>query len=235
SRSYRRRMRPMADSSAPSKPIQSLAIVVNALPPYRIHFHQRIAREMPELKLWTVGTHEEADQPWKLAPPAEINIVQFGPGESVTRQTHSRQLWHEWKKGGKIIDWIKRENIGAVLVNGYNDAGRLRILRWCAHNQVPVMLFGDSNIRGDRTRGPKRALKRLALKRILSWCDAVLACGNLGREYFLNYGAAAQRIFLTPYEPDYEAIESIEAESIKAAAQRFGLAEERRRIVFSGR
>jgi glycosyltransferase involved in cell wall biosynthesis len=216
-------------------PIRSLAIVVNALPPYRVHFHQRVAREMPEVKLWTVATHENADQPWNLALPPEINVVQFGPGESVTKQTHSSFACHEWKKGARIIEWIKKERVEAVLLNGYNDAARLRILRWCARHHVPVLVWGDNNIRNDFATGLKAMLKRRIVKRMLRWCDAVLACGSLGKEFFMKYGAPAERIFFSPVEPDYELIERIDPSAIDAAAKQFGLSRDRRRIVYSGR
>jgi glycosyltransferase involved in cell wall biosynthesis len=228
-------MSKMADSPAPTKPIQSLAIIVNALPPYRVHFHQRIAREMGEIKLWTVCTHEEMDQAWKYAPPAEINAVQFGPGESVIRQTHSKLAWHEWKKGGKIIEWMKKEQVGAVLLNGYNDAARLRVLRWCRRHGVPVLVWGDNNSRSDLATGAKAMLKRRIVKRILARCDAVLACGTLGREFFMKYGVKGEQIFLSPLEPDYGTIERLQPSAIEAAAEQFGLRRDRRRIVYSGR
>src|SRR4051812_31345203 len=182
-------MNTMANSAGQTKPIRSLEIVVNALPPYRVHFHQRIAREMPEVKLWTIATHEGADQPWAYAPPAEINVVQFGAGESVTRQSDLKLTWHEWKKGGRIIQWLKRESVSCVLVNGYNDAARMRILRWCHRNKVPVMLFADSNIRGDRARGFRARIKQKVLSNVLDNLDAVLVCGSLGRDFYLKYGA----------------------------------------------
>jgi glycosyltransferase involved in cell wall biosynthesis len=225
----------MPDSPTPLNLVRSLAIVVNSLPPYRVHFHRRVAREMPEVKLWTVATHENADQPWAYAPPAEINVVQFGPSESVTRQTTSARGWHEWKKGGRIIDWLKKEQVGAVLLNGYNDAARLRILRWCAKHDVPVLIWGDNNIRCDFATGVKATVKRRVLRKILAWCDAVLACGSLGREFFIKYGMPAERIFLSPLEPDYQQIERVEQSTIDAAAERFALARDHRRIVYSGR
>jgi len=228
-------MSKMADSSAPTKPIQSLAIIVNALPPYRVHFHQRIAREMPGIKLWTVRTHEEADQPWSYTLPPEINTVQFGPGESVTQQTRGKRAWHEWKKGGKMIEWLKSERVGAVLLNGYNDTARLRVLRWCARHDTPVLVWGDNNIRGDFATGLKGIVKRPILRRILRWCDAILACGSLGREFFAKYGVPNERIFLSPLEPNYQQIERLDQSTIDAAAKRFGLAPDRRRIVYSGR
>src|SRR5437868_871620 len=231
-----RNMPPPPDPTpTPPNPIRSLAIIVNALPPYRVHFHQRIAREMPEVKLWTVATHEGADQPWAYAPPAEINVVQFGPGESVTRQSDWKRAFHEWKKGGRIIDWLKKEKIEAVVVNGYNDAGRMRILKWCKRHGVPVMMFADSNIRGDGVHGFRALLKRRMMKRVLRLLDAILVCGSLGKEYFLKYGADERRFFFTPYEPDYDAIENLNEQSIRSVAGKFGLSEQRRRIVFTGR
>jgi glycosyltransferase involved in cell wall biosynthesis len=219
----------------PSNPIRSLAIIVNALPPYRVHFHQRIAREMPEMKLWTVATHEAADQPWAYAPPAEINVMQFGPGESVTRQSDLKLALHEWKKGGRIIEWLAKENVQAVVVNGYNDAARMRILRWCHRNGIPVMVFGDSNVRGDRAAGFRAVLKRRMMKRVLRLLDGILVCGSLGQEYFLKYGADERRIFFTPYEPDYQAIERVDRQAMDAAARKYDLAPGRKRIVFAAR
>ena len=218
-----------------SNPIRSLAIIVNALPPYRVHFHQRIAREMPEVKLWTLATHESADQPWAYAPPPEINVVQFGPGESVMRQSDWKRALHEWKKGGRIIEWLKKENVEAVVVNGYNDAARMRILKWCKRNGVRVMLFADSNVRGDRAVGFRALLKRRLMKRVLGYLDAVLVCGSLGKEYFVKYGADERRIYFTPYEPDYDAIANLDQKFIESVAEKFGLGEQRRRIVFTGR
>src|SRR6185436_17787862 len=225
----------MPPPPTPSNPIRSLAIIVNALPPYRVHFHQRIAREMPEVKLWTLATHESADQPWAYAPPTEINVVQFGPGESVMRQSDWKRALHEWKKGGRIIEWLKKENVEAVVVNGYNDAARMRILKWCKGNGVRVMLFADSNVRGDRAVGFRALLKRRLMKRVLGYLDAVLVCGSLGKEYFVKYGADERRIYFTPYEPDYDAIANLDQKFIESVAEKFGLGEQRRRIVFTGR
>ena len=53
---------------------------------------------------------------------------------------------------------------------------------------MPVFLFGDSNVRGDRAGGWKGRLKRLLLPRVLRLCDGVVACGSLGEEYFARYG-----------------------------------------------
>jgi glycosyltransferase involved in cell wall biosynthesis len=224
---------PGAKAADDTRPV--LAIVANALPPYRLHFHQRVAREIPEMKLATVLTHESSNSPWALKASDEIGSVLFGPGESSIVADEGGRKFHEWLKGGRIVRWLKEQRLGAVLVNGYNDPGRLRILRWCHRNRVPVLLFGDSNIHGDRATGLKAKLKRRLLRRVLGNIDAVLACGSLGRVYFEKYGVRTDDLFYSPYEPNYELIQGLSEIALRDAARRFGLRSGRRRIVFSGR
>jgi glycosyltransferase involved in cell wall biosynthesis len=97
------------------------------------------------------------------------------------------------------------------------------------------LLFGDSNIRGDRAAGIKRGVKDAILPRVLSWCSGVLYCGTLGREYFLRYGVPAERLFPFPYEPDYQQIWGLSTAQIDETGARFGLPSDRRFIVYSGR
>ena len=52
-----------------------LAIINNSMTPYRLHVHNRIAREIPEIELWSLFTHDESNAPWKLAAPAHIRAV----------------------------------------------------------------------------------------------------------------------------------------------------------------
>lgn len=212
-----------------------LAIVANSLPPYRLHFHQRIAREIPEMKLATILTHEASNSPWALNATDEIGVELFGPGESSSTAEAGRGLLHEWRKGGRIIQWLNGRRVGAVVVNGYNDPGRLRIIRWCFKNRIPCLMFGDSNIHGDRTTGWRGQVKRALLTRVLRRVQAVLACGSLGRRYFEKYGVEAGDIFYSPYEPNYFEIRSLSDSEIWSTGERFGLASGRRRIVFSGR
>jgi glycosyltransferase involved in cell wall biosynthesis len=224
-----------ADGAASTDQRPVLAVIANAIPPYRLHAHQRIAREIPEMRLATVLTHEISNAPWALAASDEIGLVSFGQGEDSAHQAKLGRALHEWRKGGRIIDWLASQNVGAVLLNGYNDPARMRIIRWCRKRGIPVLLFGDSNIHGDRAAGLKAKVKHAVLRRVLRRVDAVLACGQLGRAYFERYGVAAGDIFYSPYEPNYGQIQSLSNAEIEAAIGRFNLQPGRRRIVFSGR
>lgn len=213
-----------------------LAIVSNGLTPYRLHLHRRIAREIPALKLWSLLTHQEGASAWALEPPAEIGPVAFhAPGETSALQGNPRRARAEWAKGGRIIDWIKAHDVRAVVLLGYNDPGRLRVIRWCAANGVPCFLFGDSNIRGDNTTGLRAVAKRAVVGWVVRRCAGVMPCGTLGRDYFVKYGADPARVFFFPYEPDYDLIRSLPAEAIDRARARFQLDPNRRRLVYSGR
>jgi glycosyltransferase involved in cell wall biosynthesis len=212
-----------------------LAVVSNGAAPYRIALHQRIVREMPEVELWSLFTHQVSNAAWAFDPPEEIRPMLFGEGELATEQSKPSRALHEWRKGGRIIRFLEEHKIEAVLLEGYNDPGRLRILRWCRRNGIATLVWGDSNILGDRQWGIAAAVKRLVLPRILRECGAVLACGSRGREYFAKYGVGNDRIFYYPVEPDYGLIERLPDSAIAAVQAKFSLATGRRRLVFSGR
>jgi len=222
---------------SPSRHRPAIAIVSNSHTPYRLHLHKRIAREIPEVRLWSLYTHETSNAPWQFdeAVVEDIGIVQFGKGESIEQQDSPRLALREWRRAGLIIEWMTKHAVRFVLMMGYNDFGRIRIIRWCHRAGIPCWLFGDSNILGDNRGGLKGWLKPLALRRIVGWCDGILCCGSLGLQYFLKYGADPGRCFYFPYEPDYALIENLDSFTISQTRRRFNLSENRRRIVFCGR
>ncbi len=221
------------NASSPVRP--SVAIVSNGVTPYGINVCMRIARELPEIQLWTVFTHQYSMGVWPLKLPTEIGPVMMGKGEHSTQQSNPLFAWHEWRKGGQVNEWISTQDIKLVVVFGYNDLGRLRLIRWCRRHGVPCFVWGDSNIRGDISSGLKAAAKRFLLTGILSKCTGALACGRYGKAYFEKYGVSPKRIFLFPNEPDYSLFRTPPTEAISSVKERFKLTEERRRIVFSGR
>jgi len=222
-------------SSSPRDARPAVAIIANSHTPYRLHLHRRIAREIPWIRLCSLFTHESSNAPWAFTAGEEIGAVQFGQGESCDGQDKAQNALREWRRAGRIIHWMKENQVRFVLMMGYNDAGRMRMIRWCRRNHVPCWLFGDSNIRGDLARGLKAMVKRVVVGRVVNDCDGIFSCGSLGRDYFVKYGADPQHCFYFPYEPDYELIQSQTTEAIDLVRRRFNLEPSRRRLVYSGR
>ena len=213
----------------------TLVILANTQTPYRLHFHRRIVNEMPEVQLWSLFTHEYDKQRWKWVEDESIRTRCFGWGESIEAPATLRQRWRDWRKGGRIVRWMMRHEPDAILVLGYADIGKVRALRWAKRRKIATLMFIDSNVFGDRARGWRRIVKRIALGRILSWCDCLLPCGSAGEAYLRRYGVPDERIIRCPYEPDYRMILSLPASRIASAQERFGLRPGRRRIVYCGR
>ena len=212
-----------------------VAIISNSQTPYRLHLHQRIAAEIPQIKLWSLYTHETSNANWAFAAPAEIGPVLFGKGESSQDQDKLQYILREWRRGGRIIRWLKEHDIRFVVMMGYNDAGRMRIIRWCKRKGIPCFLFGDSNIHGDTATGMKAKLKKIVVGWVVRSCTGIFTCGTLGQAYFAKYGAASDRMFFFPYEPDYGLIERLPAQTIELTQKKFELMPQRHRIVYSGR
>ncbi len=215
-----------------------IAIISHVLTPYRLHAHLRIVREMPEVALHSVFTHDQPDQPWNLGgdpEAARIRVVAMGRGHAARGRSHPRFIPRDWRKGGRIIEYLRQEGIRAVVMCGYSDAARLRVLRWCRRARVPVLLFNDGNIRSEKGGWWRGAVKRLVLPRIFRSCAVCMPCGTLGAALFGRYGVSAERIVFWPYEPDYALWENLSPAALEAARARFALEAGRRRIVFCGR
>jgi len=215
------------------KPI--IAIIANEQTPYRLHLHRRIVREVLDIELWSLFTHELASSPWCNQNCPEVRPVIFGRGESSTVVLSIPSLWREWAKGGTIIQWLVEYKAQAVVLFGYNDTARLRLLLWCRRNNVPCFLFGDSNIKGDNATGLRRLVKSVYVPWIIRQATGVFHCGTLGHEYFLKYGACPDRLYPFPYEPDYQIFAQPDAERVRAMQLRFGIERHRRRFLFVGR
>ena len=210
-----------------------VAVLCNVLTPYRVHAHRRIARELPEVELFTLLTHDEPDQPWSLRPPAEINPVPFGAGEAfVGSPKVSRRAW---RKGGEVCRWLAAQRADAVVVCGYNDVTRLRVILWCRARGLPAALFTDGNIASDRARGLRLLLKRAYLAPVLRCFRVLMPCGTLGAAMLRRYGADPARTVFWPYEPDEAPIRAATPEQARAAITALGLDPARRRLLVCAR
>lgn len=208
----------------------TLATVDTTLTPYRLHVHRRIVRELP-VRLLSLHLRDHDALPWTLEVPDGLEVQSFDPARDGRR----RGVGTDIAVARRVLERLRERRVDAVVLGGYGDLTRALLILGCARVGLPVLLFGDSNVRADLVRGPRRAAKRLVLPRLLERCAAVLACGSLGVEYFLRYGVPRERLFLSPYEPDYAPLEGASDADAARARARWGLAAGRPRLLFVGR
>jgi glycosyltransferase involved in cell wall biosynthesis len=122
-----------------------------------------------------------------------------------------------------------------VLLIGYRDPARLRVMRWCRRNKIPVFVWSDINALGQHSQGIRAFVKSQYLRWIDRQIAAWLICGSAGRQYLERFGINGRRLFVSPCEPAYEQIDAVSREQVAQAQTQFGLDPARRRIVCSGR
>ena len=213
-----------------------VVVITNVPTPYRLALHRRIDTELRAIRLLTIYTHDIADQAWSLdTGDAAARTFCFGRGDAVNTSSRLSSFRREFAKGGRIVAFLKQVRPAAILLCGYNDPGRLRILAFARRAGIKVFLVADSNLRGESLSGLKGLLKPPFVRTIVRLCHGLMPCGTYGGDYFKKYGADPARIFFVPYEPDYALIESLPESFIAQTAARLALAPDRKRMVFCGR
>lgn len=214
-----------------------LTIVAKAIAPYRLHLHTRICREIPEVHLDSLFLNAHNNQPWAFNLPEEINAVFLEEPGGAARHTQpgAKVRPHLWRKGGRVIEMLRKNRPGAVVLTGYHDLCRIRIILWCRRHGVPLYIFSDANVASDRERGLWRILKTWYLRWVVRNISGLLICGSAGQAYYRPYGGDAKPSFYVPHETDYEAMDALTAEQIDDVRKRYGLRDDRRYIVYCGR
>jgi glycosyltransferase involved in cell wall biosynthesis len=212
-----------------------LGIIATAPSPYRIHQHQRVVSELRNVELFSVFLQDYNWQPWQHSLPAEIQPVIFQQSSAKHQVGRFCSLENQLYTSRQICYWLNDKQIDAVILTGYNDLAKLKVVHWCQKHGVPLFIFGDSNIRCDRTSVTRSFAKKLLVKWVIRRASGVMPCGRLGAAYFAQYGATEETTFFVPHEPDYELIQSLDAATRDNVRQRFNLPRSRRRIVYCGR
>lgn len=208
-----------------------LAIVTGHLPPYREHFHRRIVREMPEIRLATLITKYKSG-PWVNPVNAEVGAVAFETASPAIAGM-GEKLLHERAKARRVVRWLDEHRPKAVLSIGYDELPNLHAVRWARRRGVPALLWADSNDRGDLATGLKRLVKNIYVPWICRRFARVLVCGSAGEAFFRRYGVADAKMGRMPVEPDYGLIETMDGARAEVLARETGVNAdpERRRLV----
>jgi glycosyltransferase involved in cell wall biosynthesis len=213
-----------------------LAIIANCIAPYRVYLHTQVAARIPELQLHTIITHGAAEFDWKVKVPDSINTTYFGsPGESpLVRSLRTAPV--EWRKGGKIIDYLRERNVRVVVMNGYNYLSYLRIINYCHRAGIPLFGRNDSNIHCERGMpGWKQWLKA----RVYGWwvprTAGIMAMSRYGDQFFLKYGADESKLYRVPCLPDLDLFAEGQPDRLAGFRRTYGLRPGRRYLLYSGR
>jgi glycosyltransferase involved in cell wall biosynthesis len=127
----------------------------------------------------------------------------------------------------------------AVFVAGYGGRTQREILRDCHARGIPVAMFSDSNIRGEK--GPtlkqrlKRSLKRRLLASKIREADYLLTANSLGVAYWRYYGAPRKKILLCPYYADYDRVDRARQTDRAATLASYDLAPADKTIITAAR
>jgi glycosyltransferase involved in cell wall biosynthesis len=114
----------------------------------------------------------------------------------------------------EISEIVASEHYEAVMINGWHYKSAWQAMRACWKTNTPVMARSDSHLHTERS-GLKRAGKWPFYRWFVSKLDACLAVGKWSSDYFLHYGATAERLFIVPHvvDTDYFQSESKRLES----------------------
>lgn len=212
-----------------------VAIISNAPAPYRIHVHERIVDEMPDVELSSIFLADENIQSWKFGSLDHIGAVQLGRGASLNDAGGVRGRFAEFRRGVRLIGELRRRRVGAVVVGGYGSVECYMAMVWGRLAGVPVLMASDSNIAADNNAGIKRVVKTALLRTIVRLVRGLLPCGQLGRAYFKQYGARDEQMFDYPYTADPAPIADIAFDAVERVMAKYGLDPDRKRFICSGR
>lgn len=222
-----------ASARASGRP--GLAILSGVVTPYRVHLHRRLAREIPQFQLHSLFTHM-VDGQWQIPPPPEINPVSFARAGDPPYGSRLSGACREWRKGGRMIQYLREHNVRAVISNGFSFPPLLRTLLYCRRAGIAAFVRGDSNIFERQQAGRLKNLGRhVMLRWALRTCRGFMPMGSLGQEYFSSFGIPRERCFWVPYEPDYEFFAQAPADELAEFRQRHNVREDRRYFLYCGR
>ena len=69
-----------------------------------------------------------ADFDWNMAVPEAIHVSHFGAAGALPTAGNLRDPMIEWQKGGRVIDYLKANNVRAVIMFGYRYISFRRII-----------------------------------------------------------------------------------------------------------
>jgi len=120
----------------------------------------------------------------------------FVPNQSKNPGSHRR----DGIVSRELVPAIKAWGPDAIFVIGWSYQSHLAAMR-AFHGQVPVLFRGDSTLIDERN-GPKRWLRRIALRWVYRHIDVGISVGTQNRRYLEAHGLRPEQIDWAPHAVD---------------------------------
>lgn len=101
----------------------------------------------------------------------------------------------------EIAAIIRERRYHAFIVHGWYTFSFWQAMLACWQSGTPLMVRGDSQLLTPRSQ-VKRLFKAIAYRAFIPRFNAYLVVGKRARQYYLHYGAKAQRMFFAPHAVD---------------------------------
>lgn len=220
-----------------------LAIVVSHPIQYYVPLYQRLAaRDDLTVRVfftWHAGGSAVHDRGFQRSVEWDIPLTSGYDFESVPntarRPGTDRFLGLE---NPTLVAAVRGWKPDVVHVTGWAWHSHLRLLRALHAARVPSIFRGDSHLLDAPASGLRWWLKRLVLRRVLSWPTAFLVVGRANRAYYRAFGVADARMRDSPHSIDVkrfaEPVESLEREASEWR-QGLGVAAHERVLLYAGK
>lgn len=175
-----------------------VAILLPVPTPYREPLLERFAACGLYQTLVLYCRERQPTQAWRLGIPKypALYLKNYAP-----RSWHGRLLVGAINPG--VWRELRRFRPHAVIVYGYNTATTLLAILWSLSHRVPLLMRSDSNLLNEEVK-PRRllAVKHLFLRWLTRRTSSFLAVGTPNAQYWIHYGAKAEKIFPARYAVD---------------------------------
>lgn len=206
--------------------------------PWYRHLVARAGIDLKVYYLWDYGAASTRDLEFGTEVLWDVPLLDGYP-HLFMENTSSDPGTHRFGglRNPGLLDAVAADQPDAVLLTAYNFRSTMEfILRW-DRSQAPMLFRGDSHRLVPRS-GAGAGIRRRAIAALFSRFAAVLCVGKANREYFLQHGVPADRLFLSPHAVDNE---RFFAEAAKAEAEasewrlRLGIPPEEKVVLFAGK
>jgi len=190
-----------------------VAVIFHRLGPYHFARLRAAGQVLPVVAIETSGT--DVTYAWdKITGAENFERVTLFADADAQKQPAA-------EVARRLVAVLEQTRPTVVAVPGWADASALVALQWCGRNRVPTIIMSESTA-GDEARQP---WKELIKRQVVALGSAALAGGTPHREYLVQLGLPAERIFL-----GYDAVDN-DYFSAKAEESRKQKAESRKQAI----